>query len=159
MSEQEQGADPVDPEIAALEAELEAARQARAAATSARAEATKADNLRAAIAREKREAEDQAAIQAAEQKHGAIGVKIGLVRTRLGVLIVKHNPLLYKRFQDIEGKITREDIERLVHPSVVHPAPAERDKLLAELPDALNQAAVEIAALAGVRKDALSGKS
>lgn len=148
-----------DPEIAALEAELEAARAERTAATEARVAAGRPAQLRAQIERERREAADQAAIAEAEAKHGAIGVKIALVRTRLGVLIVKHNPLLYKRFQDIEGKITREDIERLVHPSCVYPPPKERDALCAELPDALNQAAIEIAALAGVKREALSGKS
>ena len=126
------------------------------------------DDARRTIERRKRDLLDEEAVAAAEEKHGRSieygermvdGRKIAIVRTDLGVVIVKRpNHVIFKRFQD-SGEANSEEFERLVRPCLVHPDSATFDRYLEEQPGILGRVAGAVATLAGIRMKELSGKS
>lgn len=104
-----------------------------------------------------REAADEAAIAAAIAEHGPIGTHIGLVETRLGVVIVKRaNHLVYRKFQDKEKDDAA--FTRLVRHALVYPDIAAFEKINEELPTTAVHAANVVCELAGVRSKETLGK-
>lgn len=117
---------------------------------------------------QKRELLDEEAISAAEEKYGRSieygerlieGRKIALVRTDLGVVIVKRpNQVLFKRFQD-SGESSWDELDKLVRPCLVHPDSATFDRYLEEQPGIFGRVANAVATLAGIRMKEIAGKS
>ncbi len=98
------------------------------------------------------------AVREAVEKHGPLGVKIALVDTALGVVIVKRpNHLHFKRFQDA-GEITSAKLHELVQVCVVHPNLERFDALLEELPAVLTRCADAVVSLAGAKGKEVAGK-
>lgn len=132
------------------EAALEALRTRAAAAKAAR-EKTPAERLDAEIAAATIQAANEEAITAAVAEHGDIGVNLGTVETRLGVVILKRpKPGIWKKFAD-KGDTKSATIDSLVRPCVVYPSLAEFDAILDAVPAALIACGDMVALLAGVR--------
>lgn len=135
-------------EVRARRAELERQRAER--------EAERA--LQEQLEAETRALADEEAIAKAEDDHGPVGKRIALVRTDMGVIILKRpNPVLFRRFQD-QGKTTHDALDKLVRPSVVHPDHATFDRILDELPATMTICANSVCVLAGVRTEEAAGK-
>lgn len=148
-----------DPARVELERRLADAKveRARLAAEREKREADRA--LAEELEREERAIRDEQAIADAEAAHGPLGKKIAAVHTSQGVVIVKRpNAALFRKFTDA-GELTSDECERLVRPSLVHPARAVFDKYAEEEPAILVRCANACAKLAGVRKEELTGKS
>lgn len=133
--------------------------RARAAELSATLEARKDDDALAfQIKQAEQDIVDKQAIIDAIEKYGPLDQKIRVVQTDGGVVILKKaNPNIFRRFQDSESTET-EDLDKLVRPSVVYPAPAQFDALLDEYPMTLMRCANAVSWLAGARKEDLAKK-
>lgn len=114
------------------------------------------------FAREKRALIDDAAIARLEEEHGPDGKAIEVIRTDLGVVVVKRAPgPAFKRFQDMmsrENPKRHELTDTLVRPNLLHPEKEEFDRMLALQPHILIRAGNAIARLAGVREEEVAGK-
>lgn len=151
-----------------VEEELAEVRAKRAALTASKAQRDVDAELSALLEREKRALLDDEQIAAAEEKFGqaleygtgpAEGRKIAVVRTDLGVVIVKRpHHVLFKRFQD-SGEANAEEFDKLVRPCLVHPDSSAFDRYLENQPAILSRVAGAVATLAGIRMKELSGKS
>lgn len=140
------------------EEKLAEVRARRAELDRQRAERDAARALEEQLEVETRALADAEAIAKAEDEHGPVGKRIALVRTDLGVIILKRpNPVLFRRFQD-QGKFTHEAIDKLVRPSVVHPDGATFDRIMDELPATMIACANAVTVLAGARTEEASGK-
>lgn len=140
----------LDEELAAAKAELEAlehAEEERAAATAKERE----------LAAVRREVADRKAIDKAAEEHGE--GKFALIRTDLGVVIVKRpNHMHYRRFINLKDP-SSDDATRLVVQCLVHPDKAGFEALSEELPGVPMLAASAVIDLAAGRTKDLSGKS
>jgi hypothetical protein len=139
-----------------LQKRREAARERLRAAEQRRLELAASEQRLSQVEAEERAADDEAAIADAEQEHGI--KRIGVVRTDFGCVIVKRpNPVIYKRFRD-RGEHNTEALEKLVRSCLVYPSASRFDKVLEEVPAALDRAATSIIELAGFRAKEVSGK-
>lgn len=138
-------------------AELARLRDRRAAAETRRAELetpSLADELEAA----RREVADAEAVNAAITEHGKPGVKIEIVDTTLGKVIVKRcSAMRYKKFQDI-GDFSAEKCEQLVRPNVVYPTLSVFDAMADEQPMIVFRCANALSRMAGTRKEDVEKK-
>lgn len=151
-----------------VEEELAEVRAKRAALLASKDQRDAEAEIFAALEREKRGLRDDEQLAAAEEKYGpcleygsgaASGRKIAVVRTDLGVVIIKRpNHVLFKRFQD-SGEANWEEFDKLVRPCLVHPDGATFDRYLEDQPAILARVAGAVATLAGIRMKELSGKS
>lgn len=120
-------------------AELAARRQARADA--------KSPNEK--VAEEERALADDEAIERFETEIGPDEEKIRVVRTKLGVVIVKRaHPAAYKQFMDLKSTKV-EDCEKLARKYVVYPAAARLDEITEQLPATWLRLAGALTRLAG----------
>jgi hypothetical protein len=139
-----------------LEARRIAARERRNAAEAKRNALAEAAAKRLEVEAEERDAADEEAIALAEEAHGP--KRIAVVRTDSGCVIVKRpNPVIYKRFRD-RGEAKTVDLEKLVRACLVHPDGNGLDRILDDVPAALDRAANAIVELAGFRAKEVSGK-
>lgn len=144
--------------MAAATDPLQALRDKAAAARAAREAAQLAKETEPEEVRLTREIEDETAIAAAIEAHGAIGEKIALIRTRMGVVIVRRpDKPVWRRFSD--GKeTTGKEGRGLVIPSLVHPTAARFDEIEREYPAVLEQAVTLVTDLAVARDKEATGK-
>jgi hypothetical protein len=154
--------DDVDEKEKELEAQLAAIQAKRAAFAAAREKAKRPDVLKSQLEAEVRDLEDDQAIVALEDEHGADGRFIKVIRTDLGAVILRraHAPA-FKRFQDLrsrENSKVHELSEQLVRPCLLHPSKERFDEMLREQPHILIRCANGLAELAGVRAEEVSGK-
>lgn len=139
-----------------LDARLAAARARRNAAEERRNALAEAEEKRREVEAEERDARDEEAIADAEAEHGPR--RIAVVRTDVGCVIVKRpNPVIYKRFRD-RGETKTVDLEKLVRSCLVHPDSNAFDRLLDDVPAALDRAANAVVELAGFRAKEVSEK-
>jgi hypothetical protein len=130
-------------------AEIEARRAAKAAEVASLAEVEAAE-------REAREAE---IIESAESEIGPIGEKIAVVRSQLGMIIVRRcHKNVFQRFTDAASFKTK-DYLQLVSGSVVHPDKATFDAMLEEAPGILVACADAVLRLADAAAQVQSEKS
>lgn len=105
-----------------------------------------------------RRVRDEKAIAQAVADHGPIGVKLRVVETEIGVVILKRpHAAIFRRFVD-EGSTKSKDLDKLVRPSVVYPDAATLDGLLEEQPAVLLELANAVSELAGARAREVAGK-
>lgn len=142
-----------------LEARRAKAREERALLAKARAERDTQSMLVAEVEAEERALRDEQALAVAEEEYGAVGSRIAVVQTDLGMVIVKRpNALHWRRFQDKGDKIKSQDFEQLVRPCLVHPDVSAFERILEELPATLIHFADAVATLAGARSKEVAGK-
>ena len=145
-----------DATSAELQRRLDAATQRLREIEDRRATEIEKHELVARVEAAEIEARDAEEIEKAEEKYGID--RVGVVRTRLGCVIVKRpNAVLYKRFQDRESAKTQ-DLEKLVRPCLVYPDAAAFDRILEEQPATLTRVADCVVELAGFRAKEVSGK-
>ena len=137
-----------------LKKRLAAAKAARSALQAKPVD--EAEELAAEVAAEERALKEEQALADLVEKHGA--KKLAKVDTDLGaVILLRSAPAAYNRFAEkTEFKV--EDVKQLVLPCVKYPSIPEFEEMLREQPGTLFVCANALAHLAGVRKDALSGK-
>lgn len=100
---------------------------------------------------------NEQAIACAESEHGPVGKLIEVVKTGMGVVIVKRsNPMFYRRFQ--RSTQTEADIDKFVRPCIVYPDSTRFDVINDCEPHTIIKCANAIAELAGVRSGEVSGK-
>jgi len=143
--------------MAAATDPLQALRDKAAAARAAR-EAAQAKREESEEVRLQREIETEDAIAAAIESHGAVGDKIAVLRTPMGVIIVRRpDKPVWRRFSD--GKeTTGKEGRGLVIPSLVHPTAARFDEIEREYPAVLEQAVTLVTDLAVARDKEATGK-
>lgn len=145
MSEEENQ----DPQTA-VRSRLAALRSARLAAEDEHAK-------READAKLLRDLKNEEAIADAVAKYGPVGVGIGYVLTRLGVVIVKKpNHMLVRKFRD--QPTNTKSWEELIEKVLVHPTEQEWQKILEDQNAVLAPVGGVVLALAGAT-DELSAKS
>jgi hypothetical protein len=163
MNRDETSEETTDPELLELEAELRAAKDAAEEAEAARTKVSRMVDLRDQIETNKRRAVEETALQAAIEKHGALGVKIARVDVpKMGMFIVSRpDPIKIKRYYE---KVQKDDVLTLdetwetARPYIVFPTRERADQLYAESPliaSSLSNAAMK---LAGLRLEAIGGK-
>lgn len=93
-----------------------------------------------------------------EQSVGPRDVRIKVVETDLGVVILKRpHRLVFKRFMD-KGSTKSDDLELLVKPCLLHPDKAAFEAMLEDQPAILQRCAGACGALAGIRQEELVTK-
>jgi hypothetical protein len=141
-----------------LEARIRKAKADRAELEQQRDEREQLEELRRQAQREELLTRDAPHVAKAEEDHGPIGVKIAVLETDLGAIIVKRpNHLHYRRYQN-KGASSVEDLWALVRPCLVYPSAAEVEKILEELPGKLLPLANRVVELAGHREEELTKK-
>ena len=139
-----------------LDARLVAARAKKNEAEERRTALEESEAKLREVFEAERDAADEVAIADAEAEYGA--KKIGIVRTEVGVVIVRRpNSVTFKKFRD-RGQTKTVDLERLVGACLVYPDRDALDKILDEKPAALDRAANAVAELAGFRAEEVSEK-
>lgn len=147
-----------DPEIDALQAELDAELAKLAEVEARRAQREKGTRLREELAETKRARREAEVMERLEAQHGPVGKRLMRVDTDEGMIVVrKPDPRLYQRFVD-QGKTNTEALSKLVRPHVVYPDKTELARIFEEVPAALVRAADAVCFLAGVRKQEAEGK-
>lgn len=140
------------------QAQLKALKAQRAALVAERERLNEAAELAKEIAAEERAIRDEAALQDAIAKYGALGVHVASVQTDLGIVILRRpSALKFRRFQD-KGSFSWDDVSGLVRPCVVWPAVGELDTILDDLPATLTRLASAVVTLAGQRSEELGKK-
>lgn len=137
-----------------LKKRLAAAKAARAALQAK--PVNEAEDLAAELAAEERALkEEQAMAKLLEEFKPK---QLARIDTDYGaVILLRSAPAAYNRFAEkTEFKI--EDLKQLVNPCVKYPSIPEFEEILKEQPGVLTVCSNAIAHLAGIRKDALSGK-
>jgi hypothetical protein len=138
-----------------LKARLAAAKAARSALKAKAAETSEADELAAEVAAEERALKEEQALEKLVEQYGA--KKLAKVDTDLGaVILLRSAPAAFNRLQEQEFKV--ENVRQLVIPCVKYPSSDDFEVMIREQPGILFACANAIAHLAGVRRDALSGK-
>lgn len=142
-----------------LQARLEQARARKEAAEQTRKARAAEAQVLLEVQEAEREAADAEAIDKAEREHGTTAEgKIAIIRTRLGVIILKPpHATLYKRFQD-QAQATYTEVETLVRSCLVHPDSSAFDTLIRELPGVMVACGKAVNELAGLRTADLLGK-
>jgi hypothetical protein len=135
--------------------QLRAKREELAAARQVRAEA---EELQLKLAAEQLALKDDEAIEAAERDVGPQNKRIRVVRTDLGVIIVKRaHPNVFRKFLD-GGKHNTKECEELARGCLVYPTLGQFEGMLAEQPMLAVITANAVAYLAGVRGEEQSAK-
>lgn len=138
-------------ELAQLRARAAQLEQDRAARE---AEADAEDALLAA----RRTVRDQEALDKAIAEHGRVDVKLAVLETAGGLVILKKpSSMRFARFQD-QGDYNHKELFKLVNPSIVYPDSDRFSALYEDEPALLLRCANAIARLAGVRKQELEAK-
>jgi hypothetical protein len=107
---------------------------------------------------EERAVADAEAINRAIQEHGRVDREIAIVRSSLGVVILKRcGALRYKKFQDADD-FSVESCERLLRPNVIYPTITTLDDMLEKQPMIAMHCANALGRLAGVRKEDVQKK-
>lgn len=143
-------------ELAELDAEIQATE-------SERAQSSHLAELRMQVAQRRQRAADAKAIAKAEDEHGLIGVKIAVVETPAGAVVLKRpSQFEWKKFQDKitsnNGSLTTDELWRFTKKCLVHPTVAELDSILEEYPGRLGEFGSAVNALATGRAKELAGK-
>ncbi|WP_437671529.1 hypothetical protein [Sorangium sp. So ce131] len=149
-----------DPEIAALEKELEAEREALAAAEAKRERDRRAAVLKEQIEETRRQRRDEEALAEAEAKYGPLGKKIEAFKTIDTMVIVKAaDGIKARKWMDQHGeKPTVQACRELARACVVHPPLDEYDAIVAERPVVVISTANAVLKLAGLGGKELGGK-
>lgn len=146
------------PSDIALTERLQNARIERARLTEERERRELAASLLEEVEAEERALRDEQAIEKAVAEHGPIGVKLAVMHTPLGVIIIKKpNHVLFRRFQDL-GKHDVVECEKLIRPCLVHPDKTEFDRYATELPGTIIPLANLACGLCGVKQGEAAGK-
>jgi hypothetical protein len=144
------------------QSELETLRAKRAALRVAQAAEAEAGAVAAAVAKERRALADDEARAAARKAFGAgkYAVVEGIDAPTHDIVILKRaHAASFKAFQDKDGA-KLDDIEALVKPCVVYPAPEVFDRLVTtEQPAVLVRCAEAVCYLAGARRSTELGKA
>lgn len=115
-------------------------------------------NIDQTLEDETRALRDEEAINKAVEEYGALGRKIEVVETDLGIVIVKRCPAMrWKKFTDAD-KWDNEAFRGLVTPLVVYPDSSGFDEMLDEQPATLQRVAQAVARMAGVRMQEVAKK-
>lgn len=146
--------DPVAAQLKATRAKLAALAEKRTQRAAVR-EQDPANQL----ARAERDLADAEGLAAAEEKEGTEeDGKIGLVKTDLGLIIIRRaNPTAYRRHSDA-GKTSCVAQEMLVRPCRVYPSVDRFDLIIQELPYVLTACADKVVELAGYQQKDTAGK-
>jgi len=138
---------------------LELARASRERAEASRRARFAVDDLQRQVEREEQAAQDTAAIEELEAKHGREGVDIAVVRTSYGAVVVKKpSRLRYTRFVDA-GKHNLDNVETLVKECLLHPSKASFNAICDKETDTIRRCGNAIGFLHGIRiKEELPGK-
>lgn len=145
-------------ERAELEARLAQAQAKNAAIDAQRAAQDELAQLRADVEQAERAVKEAPFIEKAVQEHGALGVGVLVVETRVGSVVVKrpHAPA-FRRFADA-GSMKSADVEKLVRGCLVYPDANGLDVILEEQPATLQRLADAVVTLAGVGAKERAGK-
>lgn len=137
-----------------LKKRLAAAKAARAALQAK--PVNEADELAAELAAEERALKEEQAMSALLEQYKP--KQLARIDTDYGaVILLRSAPAAYNRFAEkTEFKI--DDLKQLVIPCVRYPSIEAFEEILKEQPGVLTVCSNAIAHLAGIRKDALSGK-
>ena len=142
----------------ALTKRIAAAKAAQAEVAAAHVERDELAALEAAAVAEELAAREAPIIAELVGKHGAIGVGILVVATRLGsVVVTRPAAQLFRRFADT-GSVQSADLERLVRKCVLYPDASGLDKILDEQPASLPRIADAVVTLGGASAEARAGK-
>lgn len=146
---------PLDADLTEQLKALRAKRAALADAQTKRATPT----IEQQIADEQKALAEDEAIDRFESQIGPQGTHIAVLRTEVGLVIVRRpHRAVFQRFQD-KGQIKTADLEQLVKPSLLYPEDkAQFDAMVDQLPALLGRCANACATLAGVRTEELQGK-
>lgn len=148
-------------DAAAIERQLDAIRDKRAALAAQREQRAQPTAAELLAIEQRKLAEDEALDQMLAE-HGRLGEAIEIIRARddVGAVIVRRPHLaVWRRFQDASGgKDAGQALDQLVRPCVVYPSKAEFDQLVARLPFLLQLCADACARLAGVRVEQAQAK-
>lgn len=147
-------------EIAALERELAAERDALSEAEAAREKARKASVLKADIEEAKRRRKEEDVLAQCEAKHGLLGKAIERVDSIDGMVVVKKpDGIKVRKWQDQHTEdISSDALRQLARPCVIYPELAEFDAMVAERPVVMVSVATAVLKLAGLRLKELGGK-
>lgn len=148
------------PSEIALSERLQNAKSERARLADEREAREKARELREQVEAEELALRDEQAIEAAIAEHGEIGVKLAVMHTPLGAVIIKKpHHVMFKRFQDQSlGELKVANCEALIRSCLVHPDKAAFGVLAEELPGILIPLANLASSLCGVRAAEAQGK-
>ena len=134
--------------------EIQAKRSALAAAKAGRL----LPSLDQQIETEQRALDDELLIERFETEVGPVGVKIAVLQSTVGVVVLKRpHRTVFKRFADKQSLKT-EDLENLVNPCLLHPSKTEFNTMLDDQPALLMRAANACSGLAGIRVEEIDSK-
>ena len=147
-------------DIAALEKQLAAEKDALSEAEAAREKARKASVLKAEIEDARRRRKEEEVLASCEAKHGLLGKAIERVDTIDGMIVVKKpDGIKVRKWQDQHKEdISSDALRQLARPCVVYPELSEFDNLVAERPVVMVSVATAVLKLAGLRLKELGGK-
>ncbi|MGK4001104.1 hypothetical protein WMF31_00665 [Sorangium sp. So ce1036] len=149
-----------DPAIVALEKELEAEREALAAAEIKRERDRRAAVLKEQIEETRRRRRDEEALAEAEAKYGPLGKKIEALQTIDRMVIVKApEGIKARKWMDEHGeRPTVQACRQLARLCVIHPPLPEYDQMIEERPAIVIATANAALKLAGLGGKELGGK-
>jgi multidrug efflux pump subunit AcrA (membrane-fusion protein) len=148
-------------EAAALQKQLDAARDAADKARDRRERASQIARMREELETAQREAREEEALAEAEAQYGPIGKKLGRVTLEIGGMVLVKPPdgIKFRQWQDQhQDKITHDALRQLVRPCVVYPPSGDFDALIADRPAALMHVANKVHELAGFKLKQIGGK-
>ena len=147
-------------EIAALEQQLAAERDALSEAEVAREKARKASVLKSEIEEARRRRKEEEALAQCEAKYGLLGKSLERVDTIDGMVVVrKPDGIKVRKWQDqYKEDISADALRQLARPCVVYPELSDFDTLVAERPVVMVAVATAVLKLAGLRLKELGGK-
>lgn len=142
-----------------IESEIHALRARAAAIAAARVQREEATAVTDELAKARRDLADEEAIEKAIAEHGRIDEKIAVVRSALGVVIVKRpSAMRFKKLQDQGADFSSTEVERFVRPSLLYPDPDRFDQMTEDLPAIWMDCCSAMFRLCGVRKDSVEKK-
>jgi hypothetical protein len=147
-------------EIAELEQQLAAERDALSEAELAREKARKASVLKSEIEEARRRRKEEEALAQCEAKYGLLGKNLERVDTIDGMVVVKKpDGIKVRKWQDqYKEDITADALRQIARPCVVYPELSDFDALVTERPVVMVSVATAVLKLAGLRLKELSGK-
>jgi len=138
--------------------DIQALRDKAAAARAAREAAQVKRETEPEDVRLMREIETEDAIAAAIEAHGAVGDKLAVIRTPLGVVILQRpSKPVWRRFSDSKENTGKEG-RGFVVPCLVHPTAGRFDEIEREYPAIIEQAVTLLTDLAVARDKEATGK-
>lgn len=142
---------------AALAEQIKTIRAKRAAIADAQAKRTQ-PTLEQQLADEQRALAEDELIDRFESEVGPQDTHIAVIRSDVGLVIVRRpHRAVFQRFQDT-GTIKTKDLDALVKPSLLYPDKASFDAMVDQLPALLGRVANHCARLAGIRGEELAAK-